>query len=143
MSDRQDTECRRTLSCTGNLGLYCWLHKVDDTTPGELVAAFHEKAELVVDNGGATERDIAILENEHIENKTTTRWKSFKSKEIATPNSEIALKLKRRVASAISGPHSKEARKTAETSAGKGGEICREFYLHGAVGTPARLRRRD
>ena len=47
MSERQDMERRRTLSCSGNLGLYCWLHGVDDTTPEELAAIFHEKAELV------------------------------------------------------------------------------------------------
>lgn len=69
---------------------------------------------FVVDNGWATERDVMILEDVYIENNGDYRWKSFNRKEIATPNCEGALKLKRRVASAISAPNSnKEAVRAA------------------------------
>ena len=47
MSERQKEERRRTLTCSGNLGLYCWLHSVENTTPEELVSLFHQKAEQV------------------------------------------------------------------------------------------------
>lgn len=47
MAEQQNDERRRTLSCSGNLGLYCWLHGVENATPEELASIFHEKAELV------------------------------------------------------------------------------------------------
>lgn len=47
MTKQEDKNRRRTLSCSGNLGLYCWPHRVDGATPEELASIFHEKAELV------------------------------------------------------------------------------------------------
>ncbi|MBP3556081.1 MAG: hypothetical protein J6K20_00035 [Thermoguttaceae bacterium] len=47
MSERQDMERRRTLSCLGDLELRCWLHHVENVTPEELAWMFHEKVELV------------------------------------------------------------------------------------------------
>lgn len=47
MTEQRDSERRLTLSCSGNLGLYCWLHGVENVTPGELASIFHAKAELV------------------------------------------------------------------------------------------------
>jgi hypothetical protein len=47
MSEQQDEERRRTLSCSGDLGLYCWLHCIENTTPEELASLFHQKAEQV------------------------------------------------------------------------------------------------
>ena len=43
----QNTKRRRTLSCSGNLGLYVYLHGVENMEPEELAAIFHEKAEQV------------------------------------------------------------------------------------------------
>lgn len=47
MTERRDTERRRTFSCSGKLGFYCWLHDVENVTPEELANIFHTKAELV------------------------------------------------------------------------------------------------
>ena len=47
MSERQDMERRRTLSCLGDLELRCWLHDVENVTPKELASMFNEKVELV------------------------------------------------------------------------------------------------
>lgn len=47
MSERQDMERRRTLSCLGDLELRFWLHHVENVTPKELASIFHEKVELV------------------------------------------------------------------------------------------------
>lgn len=47
MSERQDMEQRRTLSCLGDMELRCWLHHVENVTPKELASMFREKVELV------------------------------------------------------------------------------------------------
>lgn len=47
MSEQQNEERRRTLSCSGNLGIYVYLHDVENMEPDELTALFHEKAEAV------------------------------------------------------------------------------------------------
>lgn len=47
MSNRQNTGCRRTYSCSGNLGIYVYLYEVEGKTPEEVATIFHEKAEEV------------------------------------------------------------------------------------------------